>query len=56
MYDKGVYQHLNVTRKRWLTAKSWSTPGENVWWEERLNDKVELENIIMKLGELKLLL
>ena len=25
-----VYQHLGVTLKRWLTPKSWLTPGENV--------------------------
>ena len=27
---KGVYQHLGVTLKCWLTCKSGSTPGENI--------------------------
>ena len=26
----GFYQHLDVTLKRWLAPKHWSTPRENV--------------------------
>ena len=29
---RGVYQRWGGTLKRWLTSKSWSTSGENVWF------------------------
>ena len=28
MHKRGVFQYLGFTLKRWLTPKSWSTPGK----------------------------
>ena len=30
-HKKGVYQHIDVSGKHWLTPKRWLTPGENIF-------------------------